>query len=152
MLFDPVRKTNVLPLPEEIVRQKLINKMINQLGFPISLLAVEKDLCSLPHLANKEFPSQRRRADIVCFAKDINPDFSVYPLLMIECKACSLSKKTIDQVLGYNHFVKAYFVSIANEKEIITFWYSLQENKYSSINFLPSHSQLLQAVKNNARK
>ncbi len=127
LLFDPIRKTYVLPLPEEIVRQQLINKMINQLKFPVSLLAIEKDLCNLPHLVNKEFPSQKRRADIICFAKNINPDFSIYPLLIIECKACKLTKKTVDQVLGYNHFVKSYFVSIANEHEIITFWYSLKK-------------------------
>jgi hypothetical protein len=145
-LYDPVRKTYVLPLPEEIVRQQLIHKMINLLGFPMSLLAIEKDLCNLPHLQNKEFPSQKRRADIICFAKNINPNYSIYPLLMIECKACKLTKKTIDQVLGYNHFVESYFVSIANETEIITFWYDLKNGKYTSINFLPSYEQLIQAI------
>lgn len=145
-LYDPIRKTYVLPLPEEVVRQQLIHKMINDLGFPVSLLAIEKDLCNLPHLLHKDFPSQKRRADIICFAKNINPNFSVYPLLMIECKACKLSKKTIDQVLGYNHFVESYFVSIANESEIITYWYNLKKKEYNSINFLPSYDQLIQAV------
>lgn len=152
LLFDPVRKVRVLPLPEEIIRQKLINKMINQLGYPISLLAIEKDLSNLPHLLNKKFPSQKRRADIICFAKGINSDFSIYPLLMIECKACKLTKKTIDQVLGYNHFVRSYFVSIANEKEIITFWYSIKKKQYSHINFLPGYEQLKQAVKHEAQR
>jgi len=145
-LYDPIRKTYVLSYPEEIVRQHLIHKMINQLAFPISLLAIEKDLCNLPHLLNKDFPSQKRRADIICFAKDINPNFSIYPLLMIECKACKLTKKTIDQVLGYNYFVESYFVSIANKDEIITFWYNLKKKEYSSINFLPNYDQLIQAV------
>ncbi len=145
-LYDPIRKTYVLALPEEIVRQQLIHKMINHLGFPTSLLAVEKDLCNLPHLLNKEFPSQKRRADIICFAKNINPNFSIYPLLMIECKACKLTKKTIDQVLGYNHFVEAYFVSIASEREIVTFWYNLKKKDYNSINYLPSYDQLIGTI------
>lgn len=145
-LYDPIRKTFVLTLPEEIVRQQLLQKMINQWGYPKSLLAVEKDLCNLPHLIHKAFPSQKRRADIICFAKNINPNFSIYPLLMIECKACKLTKKTIDQVLGYNHFVESYFVSIANEKEIFTYWYNLKKKQYTSVNFLPSYDQLLQAV------
>ena len=73
--------------------------------------------------------------------------FSVYPLLMIECKACKLTEKTIDQVLGYNHYVEAYFVAIANGSKIITFWYDIKEKKYNSINFLPSFEQLIKAVK-----
>ena len=146
LLYDPIRKSYVLNLPEEIVRQHLISRMINDLGFPISLLAIEKDLCNLPHLRNKDFPSKKRRADIICFGKNIHSKYSIYPLLMIECKANKLTKKTIDQVLGYNHFVEAYFVSIANKNEIITFWYNLKKKEYNSTNFLPSYDQLIQAV------
>jgi hypothetical protein len=145
-LYDPVRKIYVLPLPEEIVRQKLISQMINELKYPISLLAIEKDLCSLPHLQNKDFPSKSRRADIICFAKNIHSIYSVYPLIMIECKACNLTRKTIDQVLGYNYFVGSYFIGIANKKKIITFWYNLKKRKYNSVDFLPSYDQLLEAI------
>jgi hypothetical protein len=147
-LYDPIRKTYVLALPEEIVRQQLIHKMIENLGYPKSLLAVEKDLCTLPHLSKKPFPSQKRRADIICFAKNIHPDFSIYPLLMIECKACKLTEKTVDQVLGYNHFVESYFVGIASEKEIVIYWYNQKKKDYYSINFLPSYNQLISAVIN----
>lgn len=145
-IYDPIRKIAVLALPEEKVRQKLINRMIKELGFPKSYLAIEKDLCSLEHL-KKEALSTKRRADIICFAKDIHPNFTLYPLLMIECKAFKLSKKTIDQVVGYNHLIKAYFVAIANEYEIITIWYNIKEKKYKSVNFLPSYSELTQMVK-----
>lgn len=150
-LFDPIRKTFVLPLPEEVVRQKLIHKMINELGFPKNLISVEKDLCQLPHLANKEFPSQKRRADIICFAKGIHQNYIIYPLLMIECKACKLSHKTISQVLGYNHFVESYFVGIANDIEFLTYWYDIQSKQYKAVKFLPKFDELLKAVKNESK-
>lgn len=146
-IYDPIRKTYVLALPEEIVRQKLIHKMINELRFPKNLIAVEKDLLSLEHINEREFESKKRRADIICFAKDIHPKFSLYPLLMIECKAFKLNQKTIDQVLGYNYHIKACFVAIANGYEIKTFWYNMKEEKYKSVNFLPGYLELVQMVK-----
>ena len=145
-LYDPIRKSYVLALPEEIVRQKYLSLMINELGFLKSLIAVEKDLRLLPHLQNKDLSKVKRRADIICFAKDIHPKHLIYPLLMIECKAHKLTKETISQVLGYNHFVKAYFVAIANRYEIITYWYNIEEKKYNSINFFPTYKEMIQAI------
>jgi len=147
-LYDPIRKAYVLPLPEEIVRQNLIRYMIDDLLYPISMLAVEKDLCRVPHLQNQDFSSKKRRADIICFAKNIHPNYSIYPLLLIECKACTLTKKTIDlSFRSIIYFVKSYFVSIANEDNIRTFWYNTDEQKYDSVDFLPNYEQLIQAIK-----
>ncbi|NGX34140.1 MAG: hypothetical protein K1060chlam1_00489 [Candidatus Anoxychlamydiales bacterium] len=146
-IYDPIRKTYVLALPEEKVRQKLIHKMINELDFPKSLIAIEKDLLSLEHLKSADFSSKKRRADIICFAKDIHPNYLLYPLLMIECKAFKLNQKTIDQVIGYNHVIKAFFVGIANGYEIKIYWYNIREKKYKSVNFLPSYKELIQMVK-----
>ncbi len=146
-IFDPIRGYYVSALPEEIVRQKLILQMVNQLGYPKSLIAVEKDLKLLPHLKNKEFVITKRRADIICFAKNIHPKFSVYPLLMIECKAVKLTDKTIDQIIGYNHFVEAYFISIANDSNIKTLWYNKKQKYYDSVNFIPKYDDLIKAVR-----
>jgi hypothetical protein len=146
-IYDPIRQKYVLALPEEIVRQALLLKMIKKLGYPKNLIAVEKDLNKLEHLKNKDITLKKRRADIICFGKDIKPDYPLYPLLVIECKAIKLEQKTIEQVLGYNHLVEAYFVAIANRYEIITYWYNIRENKYNSASFLPSYNELIQKLK-----
>ena len=148
-IFDPIRKIWIQALPEEIVRQCLIKTMLKDLLFPKSLLAVEKDLKSLPHLQNIDFNAKKRRADILCFAKGINRCYPLFPLLMIECKALQLNNSVVEQVVGYNHYVKASFVAIANAEKIITLWHNKKENIYKSIDFLPSYNQLLKAVKNN---
>jgi len=129
-LFDPVRNCYVADLPEERVRQKLLRQMIESLGFPKSLIAIEQKIGS-------------RRADIICFAKNIKSGFTLYPLLMIECKAVLFNQKTIDQVLGYNHSVRAFFVAIANFRQIRTFWFDQFEKKYKSVDFLPNYNQLI---------
>ncbi len=144
-IFDPIRGKNFSALPEEIIRQDLIHKMIYELNFPKSFIVVEKDLSLLPHL--KRFKSSNRRADIICFAKNIHPKHEIYPLLMIECKAVKLTKAVKDQVLGYNHFVGAYFTAIANKYEIFTYYYDLKNKRYKSIDFLPKYDELINAVK-----
>jgi Type I restriction enzyme R protein N terminus (HSDR_N) len=144
-LYDPIRKIFIKSLPEEIVRQKLLKKMVANLGYPKSLIAIEKDIDKLTHIDEKII--SKRRADIICFAKNIHPKHSIYPLLMIECKAYKLDQKTIDQVLGYNHLIKAFFVAIASKNVIKTFWYDGNLQSYESVDFLPKYKDLIEMVR-----
>jgi hypothetical protein len=146
--FDPIRKKNVILKPEELIRQALVDEMINSLGYPKEFLALEKDLKSICfHEGKKNLPN--RRVDIVCFAKDIYPNILLYPLLVIECKA-HLTKAAIDQLLGYNYYIKSFFITIADDKTIKTFW--LNKKTYESIDFLPPYNQLLEAIDGNKKK
>jgi len=120
--------------------------MIRALGYPLSLLTVEKELSHLPHIALNQQKIPQRRADILCFAKGIHPSYELYPLLLLECKAASLNHKGIRQVEGYNHFVQAYFVAIANQSDVSTGWYDGEKKQYIYVPFLPSYQDLLQSV------
>ena len=104
-LYDPIRKSFVKKTPEEEVRQSLLVKMIQELGYPLSLIAVEKEL-----------PTPKRRLDILCHALIAG---EIHPLLLIECKAVPLNEKALWQVVGYNTFVSAPFIAIVNEKQIL---------------------------------
>ena len=146
-LFDCIRNIWVEALPEEIVRQKLLLSMVEEGGFPKHMIGVEKDIDAIPHLKNEKINASKRRVDIICFAKNIHPSFPIYPLLVIECKAVSLSSKVVEQVIGYNHFIKASFIAVANNKAIQTMWYDKKQKKYEKIDFLPSYQQLLMAIK-----
>jgi hypothetical protein len=145
-LFDEIRKIWVPAFPEEIIRQKLLKQMMGSLNYPKSFISVEKDLESLPHIEKKEFNANKRRLDIICFSKNIHPEFPLYPLLVIECKAHPITRKVVEQVVGYNYFVGAYFVCVANKDNIKTLWYDRKEEKYQSIDFLPTYNQLLEAL------
>lgn len=140
-LYDPFRGMWVSATPEEVVRQKLLQFMINHLDFPRELLAIEKKLSELPHLKGSDnLPN--RRADILCFAKDLHPQFPLYPLLLIECKEKGIGKTAADQVLGYNHFVRAAYVAIAG-KDCVKLIYP------QKLDFLPKYSELLEHVCSN---
>jgi hypothetical protein len=107
-----IRKTPVAPTPEEQVRQALLSFMIDKAGYPKGLIGVELSLSSLPQLKSLKLP--KRRADLLVFSSTMTP------LVLIECKAVPLTKATIRQVVGYNLFIKAPYIVIANHEEIQT--------------------------------
>lgn len=87
VIYCCIRKEWVAATPEEKVRQKLLAGMIGSLGYPASTIAVEQSLREMPHLALNPLKMPSRRADVVVFAKDIHPHHSLFPLLLVECKA-----------------------------------------------------------------
>jgi len=113
--------------------------MIKELGFEKNLISVEKELSSLPDITKK---TPKRRLDILCYT---NTKEGLKPLLMVECKAIKLDHKALEQVAGYNHFVGAYFMAIANEKEFVLFWKN-SSGKFEKIDFLPNYLQLVSSI------
>ena len=139
-LFDPIRSAWVKETPEERVRQKLLQIMMRDLHFPKSMLAVEKELSQLPHLQLvPDVP--KRRLDILAFAKAAG---EFRPLLMIECKAVRLTPQFAQQVVGYNSFVQAPFVCLANEREVMTGFFDEEAGHFCFKPGLRSYSFLLQ--------
>lgn len=138
-----IRKERVAALPEEIVRQHFLSHMITQKGFPASLIAVEQSLKHLPHLTPLDrLRVPKRRLDIICYAKSEQSN-GLQPLLIVECKSIKLSPAIMNQIVGYNHFVKSHFIAIVNHEEIRTGWYDPQKKDYVFVNFLPSYSELI---------
>ena len=141
-IYDPFRQMWVVATPEEIVRQKLLQKMMQELSYPKELISVERalsDLCI--HKGNKKTPS--RRVDIVCFARKGPSHF--IPLVIIECKEShSLAKEALSQVKGYNAFLGAPFIAVSSpEGETLAYYL---EGKEHFLPYLPPYPALLQAV------
>lgn len=145
-MFCCVRRQWVAALPEEKVRQHLLNHLINQLGFPPSLIVLEMGLQQIPHLNPSQGQIPERRADIVCFAKGIHPAHDLYPLLLIECKAVKLTPKVLNQVTGYNHFLKACFIAVANQNEVKLGWFEAKLQRYIYTDRIPSYKHLSLSV------
>ncbi len=139
-VFDEIRGKHVPATPEELIRQSLLYIMIYRLHFPKELIAIEKQLSELPHL-NGLSSLPERRADIICFANNIHPDYPLYPLLLVECKEGKVSREAIEQALGYNHYVKAPYIAVAGSDGV-------QLIHPQKVLFLPSYHQLLEKLKN----
>lgn len=100
-IYDSVRKKYVALTPEEWVRQHFIHYLSGHLGYPASLIAVEKEI---------DLYGLRRRFDIVCYDRNSSP------YLIVECKAPTvvLSQTVFDQVFEYNLVLAARYVAVTN--------------------------------------
>lgn len=134
-LFCPLRRRWVKPTPEEQIRQKLVAAMIEKGGYPLSLLAAELPLAQL-----SEGKVPRRRLDLVCFVQA--KEGGVEPFLLIECKAVALGERALRQLLGYNYFLKAPYVALANGEELLFGEWKEEKLSYSRRAELPSFEAL----------
>jgi hypothetical protein len=145
-IFDPVRQEAFAARPEEVVRQKLLHHMMGTLEYPKHTLLVEKELKQLPHLS--QMPSlPDRRADVICLVAGIHANYPLYPLLLIECKEDEIDQKAVDQLVGYNHFVQAYFIAAVGRTETRFGYFDPDQGKYRFLSHLPRYVELMQAFK-----
>ncbi len=100
-IFDSIRKKFVVLQPEEWVRQHCIQYLINNKGYPKSLINVEKELI---------INSLRKRYDIVVY----NSNGSIH--LVVECKAPKIviNQSTFDQIARYNLELNATYLMVTN--------------------------------------
>ncbi len=134
-IYDEVRGLWVSATPEEVVRQTWLKRMIGELGYPKALFAIEKELKTLPHLQESNERVPDRRADIIFFSPQL------LPLLLVECKAQKISSAALAQVRGYNSFVRAFYVALVNETEVLFY------DQEKELRFMPSYEQLHKAVR-----
>ena len=92
--------------PEEWVRQQLLHRLVEQLGFPASLIAVEQAIT---------VGDVRKRCDAVVY------DNTMQPLMLIECKAetVPLTQKTLDQAITYNRKLNVPYLLLCNGAQTI---------------------------------
>ncbi|HKK74253.1 MAG TPA: type I restriction enzyme HsdR N-terminal domain-containing protein [Saprospiraceae bacterium] len=100
-IFDPVRKTWLVLLPEELVRQLMLQFLVDSMGYKWSHFRTESGL---------KVNEQRRRTDIIAY------DQSVQPYLLVECKAphIKINENTFWQSVHYNRELQAPFLVVTN--------------------------------------
>lgn len=101
-VMDILRRKKVKLTPEEWVRQHVLYWLLNQTGYPATLLSVERKV----HI------SSGIRADVIGYGKEGTP------LLLVECKAPgeAISSITAMQAIKYNQHLKASFIWLTNGK------------------------------------
>jgi hypothetical protein len=100
-IFCEWRKKWVRLTPEEWVRQQLLHRLVEQLGYPASLIAVETPI---------RVGEVSKRCDAVVYNR------AMQPLMLIECKAetVALTQKTLDQALVYNRRLNVPYLLLNN--------------------------------------
>lgn len=128
-LFDDIRKKHILLTPEEWVRQHFVQYLINQKGYPKSLIKLEGGL---------KLHGKARRTDIVVF--------NTYGerMLIIECKAPSVAidQKVFDQVARYNMVHKVALLAVSNGLQHYYCRINFESRDYIFIEELPNYGEI----------
>ena len=115
--------------PEEWVRQHFIQYLIQDKGYPISLIAVEKKL-----LVN----NLTKRTDILVFDTQGNP------FIIIECKApsISLNQHTFDQIARYDSTLNSAYLVLTNGLKHLYCKIDHTKEAYVFLKNIPHYSQI----------
>lgn len=132
-IYDPIRCFLLAATPEEIVRQKTIAFLQQELGIPINRIFVEE---SMAHTKK----GARGRADIVIYRDDECTDV----LMIIECKAPHinvLGDEVFNQASGYREILNADYIMLVNGIEAIIYYYN--DGVYHEVKEIPLLEELL---------
>jgi hypothetical protein len=123
-IFDFVRRRFVALTPEEWVRQHFIRFMVDYHSYPLSLLAIEKQV-----VVN----GLKQRADVVVYNKEGKP------WLILECKAptVKLDENTLHQVARYNLSLNVPYLVLTNGIEHFCLEY--QNENFLILTTLPTY-------------
>lgn len=122
MIFDEHRRLWVRLTPEEWVRQNFLQYLVKSRNYPLSLIAVEKEI---------RLGALKKRFDILVY------DSRHEPWMMIECKSMEvvIDQKVMEQLLRYNISVPVPFLVITNGSYV--YGYERSEGKIQFLTELP---------------
>jgi hypothetical protein len=124
LIFDAARKRWLVLTPEEWVRQNFLQYIIQVKSYPVSLIAIEKEIY---------LGELKKRCDIVVYNRQ------TLPWMIIECKEMNeqLNAKVLDQVLRYHIALPAKYLVVTNGN--YCFGFEKSEGQFYEINELPEY-------------
>jgi len=129
ILFDELRKKNIVLTPEEWVRQHFVQYLIRQKQYPKTLIKLEGGL---------KLHGMARRTDIVVF------NSAGEKVLLVECKAPSvaITQATFDQAARYNMVHKVKLLAVTNGLQ--HYYCSINHNTqtYKFMEELPAYKEI----------
>jgi hypothetical protein len=129
-VLDVYRKRFVKLTPEEEVRQRFARYLVEEKGYPASLILTEH-----PLKVNK----LTRRCDILVHKP------AGHPILLVECKApeVNISQATFDQVARYNLAFRVSYLIVTNGLKHYCCRIDFSTEKISFLGEIPAHTDLL---------
>jgi len=126
-VFDPLRRRFVALTPEEEVRQKTLYLLVEHLGVPAGLLAVEYSV---------KVNGLDKRADAVVFGNEGRP------LMIVECKAPSvtLTETVLEQALRYHSVLQPQYLLLTNGT--VTYCYKAEGASLRPLDYLPDYKEM----------
>lgn len=129
-LYCPFRRKYVAATPEEYVRQTFLRALVEQYGYPQSLIGVEVPIAVGAGV--------EKRCDAVVYTKNLQP------LMLLEFKAehVALTTEVLDQAAVYNTTVHAPYLILANGKQTVVAHIN-EQRQITFLDHIPAWNQLL---------
>jgi hypothetical protein len=129
-VFDILRNKWVALTPEEWVRQHFVNYLINDLGYPKSLMANEVGL---------KLNDTARRCDTVIYSRDARP------IAIVEYKAehIKITQQVFDQIARYNMVIHANVLIVSNGNNHYCCRFDYEQKKYRFLKEIPVYDEIL---------
>ena len=124
LIFDAMRKRWLILTREEWVRQNFLQYIVQVKNYPVSLIAIEKEIY---------LGELRKRCDIVVYSREM------LPWMIIECKEMNeqLNTKVLDQILRYHITLSAKYLVVTNGS--YCFGFEKKEGQFYEIDELPEY-------------
>ena len=125
-IFDQIRKKYMVLTPEEWVRQHFVKFLIDEKKYPVSLIAIEKQLT---------INNLKKRSDILVFNAKGKPD------VIVECKSPSvkITQDTFDQIARYNLKLQANYLVVTNGLEHFYCKMDFENETYVFLKEIPNY-------------
>ncbi|MBR3856189.1 MAG: type I restriction enzyme HsdR N-terminal domain-containing protein [Bacteroidaceae bacterium] len=128
-IFDHLRRCYVALTPEEWVRQHFVHYLIEQCGYPASLMANE---------ASITLNNTRRRCDTVVY------DRTLRPRMIIEYKAPTvrIDAKVFAQISRYNLVLRVDYLIVSNGIKHYCCRMNYTDNSYEFLTGIPQYDSI----------
>lgn len=127
-IYDVLRRKYVVCTPEEEIRQRFVDYLMGELGYPRGLIAVEAGL---------QYNTRLKRTDIVVY-NNLGK-----PFILVECKRAGarLGKEAVFQLATYNKTLDAEVLVITNGAEMICLRKDRANNTLTKTEEVPAYNK-----------
>ncbi|MFT5744847.1 MAG: hypothetical protein ACI9XO_002568 [Paraglaciecola sp.] len=128
-IFDPIRKKYLVIGPEEMVRQLMVQYLIQVKNYNPNRLSIEREL---------RVQERRKRCDLLVFSQ------AMKPFLLVECKApeVKLTQAVARQIAVYNLPLQVDYLLITNGLANYCFKMNYEEKSYEFLKEIPDFASL----------
>ncbi len=129
-IFDRLRKKYVALQPEELVRQHMVEYLIQEKNYKASLISNETALT---------YNGMQKRCDTVVYGTNGQP------IMIIEYKAptVEISQKTFDQIVLYNSQLQVKYLLISNGLKHFCCKINFETMTHTFLDQVPNYEELI---------
>ena len=123
-IFDPIRKKYLVLVPEEVVRQLVIQYLVEEKNYKLNWMNVEKSFYVNDRL---------KRFDLLVY------DQHMKPYLLVEMKApkIKVNEQVLEQIAWYNLPIQAPFIMITNGIDTLCYKMNYEAKSFESLDEIP---------------